>query len=103
MTPDYILLLFLGGLALTVGDIFAGMYIKSKGKMLYLSVILFYIIGLTFLIFSYKFTNIAVASITLEIFNVVTLCVVGKFLFKENITKFELCGIATGVVALILL
>ena len=88
---------------MTVGDIFAGMYIKSKGKMLYLSVILFYIIGLTFLIFSYKFTNIAVASITLEIFNVVTLCVVGKFLFKENITKFELCGIATGVVALILL
>jgi multidrug transporter EmrE-like cation transporter len=103
MIPDYIFLLFFGGLALTVGDIFAGKYIQSRRKMLYLSVIFFYIIGLVFLIFSYKYTNIAIASITLEIFNVLTLCIIGKFLFKENITKFELCGIATGVVALILL
>lgn len=103
MIPSYILLLFIGGLALTVGDIIAGKYIQSRGKILYLSVIFFYVIGLIFLIFSYKFTNIAIASITLEIFNVLTLCIVGKFLFKEDITKFELCGIATGVVALILL
>jgi multidrug transporter EmrE-like cation transporter len=103
MIPDYILLLFIGGLSLTVGDLFAGKYIKNKGKMLYLTVMLFYIIGLTFLIFSYKSTNIAVASVILEVFNVATLTIIGKFLFKETITKYELCGIALGVIAIIIL
>ncbi|MFA6190380.1 MAG: hypothetical protein WC711_02595 [Candidatus Staskawiczbacteria bacterium] len=101
MFPIYLLLA--GGIALTIGDLIAGKYIKSKTKLLYLSVMVFYIIGLTFLIFSYKFENIAVASITLEIFNILTLTIAGKFLFKENITKTELCGIIVGLIAVIIL
>jgi multidrug transporter EmrE-like cation transporter len=98
-----IYILLIGGLSLTIGDLFAGKYIKSKTKLLYALVMIFYIIGLNFLIYSYKFENIAVASIMLEIFNVVTLTIAGKFLFKENITKSELCGIIIGLIAVIIL
>jgi len=103
MFPFYIILLFVGGLALTVGDLFAGKYIKSKTKLLYALVMFFYVVGLTFLIFSYKYENIAIASIIMEIFNVVTLTIAGRFLFKENITKTELCGIVVGLLAITIL
>ena len=103
MFPFYIILVFIGGVALTVGDLFAGKYIKSKTKLLYSAVMLFYIIGLTFLIFSYKYENIAVASIMMEIFNVITLTIAARFLFKQNITKIELCGIFVGLMAIVVL
>ena len=70
MDYSYLQLLFFGGLALTVGDLFAGKYIRVKTKLLYTTVMFFYMVGLTFLIFSYKFGDIAVASIILEIFKI---------------------------------
>jgi len=103
MLPNYVILLLAGGLSLTIGDLFAGKYVKSRSKILYILIMIFYAVGLNFLIFSYKFQNIAVASIMLEIFNVVILTIAGKFLFKENITKSELFGIILGVIALIIL
>ncbi len=96
-------ILLAAGIILTIGDLFAGRWIQTKSRFLYTLVLVLYMIGLNFLIYSYKFEDIAVASIMMEIFNIVTLTLAGKFLFKENITKTEIMGIIVGVIAIIIL
>ncbi len=91
------------GLILTVGDLVAGEWIQKNKKIYYIISLIIYMIGLNFLIYSYKFEDIAVATVIMEIFNIVTLTVAGKFLFKENITKTEFAGIAVGIFAVIIL
>jgi multidrug transporter EmrE-like cation transporter len=98
-----LLILFVAGITLTIGDLVAGKWIQNKNKFLYVLTLCLYLIGLNFLIYSYKFEDIAVASITMEIFNVVTLTLAGRFLFKENITKTEFAGIIVGIIAVVIL
>ncbi len=98
-----LLILFLAGTILTVGDLLAGRWIVSNSKNTYIAVLVSYMIGLNFLVWSYKFEDIAVASITMEIFNITTLTLAGIFLFKERITKTELAGICIGLIAVIIL
>lgn len=98
-----ILILLVAGITLTVGNLVAGKWVQNNNKFLYILVLFLYMIGLNFLIYSYKFEDIAVASITMEIFNIVTLTIAGRFLFKENITKTELAGIMVGIIAIIVL
>jgi multidrug transporter EmrE-like cation transporter len=98
-----LLILFVGGVVLTLGDIVAKNWVIKKEKYLYVVCMLFYLIGLNFLVWSYKFEDIAVASIIFEIFNVITLTLAGIYLFKENITKTELAGMILGVFSIIVL
>jgi multidrug transporter EmrE-like cation transporter len=98
-----IFVLLTAGIVLTIGDIFAGKWVESNKKYFYFLTLIFYMIGLNFLIYSYKFEDIAVAAIIMEIFNIVTLTLVGRFLFKENITRTETAGIIVGIIAVIIL
>jgi small multidrug resistance pump len=98
-----ILILLAGGLTLTIGDLIAGKWISNKNKLTYILAITFYMIGLIFLIETYKYKDIPVASITMEIFNVIILTLAGIFLFKEKITKTELAGIVIGMIAVVIL
>ena len=98
-----LLILLIAGLTLTVGDLVAGKWIASNKKSFYILTLILYMIGLNFLIYSYKFEDIAIASITMEIFNIVTLTLAGRFLFKENITRTEVAGIMVGIIAVIIL
>jgi multidrug transporter EmrE-like cation transporter len=98
-----ILILLVGGLSLTIGDLIAGKWVENKNKFLYILIMLFYMMGLNFLVMSYRFEDIAVASIILEIFNVTSLTLAGIYFFKENITKTELAGIIVGILAIIVL
>lgn len=98
-----IIILLLAGLILTAGDLVAGKWVENNKKFFYILALVFYMVGLNFLIYSYKFEDIAVASVIMEIFNVATLTLAGKFFFKENISKTELAGIIVGVVAVIIL
>jgi len=49
-----------------------------------------YLIGLIFLVFSFKYKNIAVASTIFVIFNILTLLLVSWFYFKENLNLFQI-------------
>jgi len=62
-----------------------------------------YLVGLNFLAQSYKFKNIAVASVIFVIFNVVTLSLVSWFYFKETLSLLQIIGICLGIVAVVLL
>jgi len=93
----------IGGLSLTIGDLIAGKWVENMSKLFYIFIIIFYMIGLNFLVISYEFKDIAAASIILEIFNVITLTLVGIYFLKENITKTELVGIIVGVLSVIIL
>jgi len=98
-----ILIFLIGGVALTIGDLSAGTWLKKKKTSYYLIAVFFYLIGLNFLVISYRFSDIAVATVIQEIVNVGTLTLAGIYLFKENITKTELAGILVGILAFIVL
>lgn len=96
-------ILLIAGITLTIGDLFAGIWIKKSKKIFYILTLFLYMIGLNFLIYSFRFEDIAVASIIMEIFNIVTLTFAGIFLFKENITRREVAGIIVGLISVLIL
>lgn len=75
-----------------------------KNNALYFFLGLFvYMIGLTFLAHSYKYENIAVASIIFVIVNIVTLLGVSAFYFNETLTPFQKIAIVFGISAVVML
>lgn len=96
-----LVVLFFGGIILTIGDIFAATWVRSGGGIfLYFMVILFYILGMVILIFSYEKEDIPVASIILVMFNVTILTVVGIVLFKEEVSVAKIIGIILGLISI---
>ena len=98
-----LILLFFGGIIMTIGDIVMKEWVLHSTGKFYFGGLIFYLIGLVFLAQSYKREDIAVASVILIIFNVVSLSLVGYFVFKENITVYEIIGIVLGIAAMIFL
>lgn len=98
-----LVLLFFGGIILTAGDIVAKHWVETSKNYLFFTVLFLYLIGLVFLIFSFKYKNIAVASLIFVIFNITTLTMVSWFYFHERLTAVELVGIVLGLVAVSLL
>ena len=62
-----------------------------------------YLVGLMFLVQSFKFENIAVASTIFVILNITTLLLVSWFYFDEKLSLVQLSGIALAFVAILLL
>jgi len=58
-----ILLLFIGGVILTAGDLVMKKWVISPNLYLYISGLLIYLVGMMFLVKTYKYENIAVASL----------------------------------------
>jgi multidrug transporter EmrE-like cation transporter len=98
-----IILLFLGGVILTIGDVIATQWIRFGGNYLYIIVLLFYLAGMIFLVKSYKTEDIPVASIILVIFNVIVLIFIGVFLFNEEINFLKILGIILCFISIFLL
>ena len=98
-----IIILFLGGSILTIGDIVMKKWVLSNSLGTFILGLSIYLIGLVFLAFSFKFKNIAVASTIFVIFNVVTLSLVSFFYFKEVISPLQILGIFVGIIAIIVL
>lgn len=98
-----LVVLAIGGMILTAGDIVFKFYVEKSNTFLYGIGLGLYIIGLLFLIESFKTKNIVVASIIFEIFNTVTLLIASGVIFKEYPTPLQLGGVVVGVVAIVLL
>ena len=98
-----LMLLAIGGIILTVGDIMMKKWVVSNSWIVYAVGMIFWIIGLNFLAYSFKFKNIAVASVIFVLFNIVTLLIFSYFYFKEGMSTFEILGMVLGIAAIIFL
>lgn len=98
-----LILVISAGVILTIGDIILKEWVGTTYKTFYWLGIALYLVSMNLLAHSYKYEDIAVASMVMVIFNVLTLTLVGYFIFKENITPYEISGIVLGIIALILL
>lgn len=97
------LYVILGSISLTIGDIFMKKWVADNSYTNFSVGFICYLIGMVFLAFSFKYKNIAIASMLLVLFNIITLLIVSWFMFKEPISIKEIIGIGLGVSAIILL
>jgi multidrug transporter EmrE-like cation transporter len=98
-----IILLLIGGIILTVGDIFMKKWVNTNAHIFYFVGLVIYLIGLNFLAQSFKFKNIAVASLIFILVNIVTLSIVSWFYFKETLSPLQIAGMIFGIIAVIIL
>ena len=98
-----IFLLAIGGIILTVGDIIFKSWVEKPHTGMYVLGLAVYLVGLMFLVQSFKFENIAVASTIFVILNITTLLLVSWFYFVEKISLLQFSCIALAFVAILLL
>jgi len=107
--PGYsiLTLLFIAGTFLTLGDLSMKQWIKTSGgnflthPLIYTIGMIFYVIGLTLYAFSLKQENIAVATIIVIFFNILTVLFIGRYFFGETFTLFHYVGMFFGLLAII--
>ena len=95
--------LFTGGAILTIGDIVMKKWVSDHSPYVYVLGLVIYLIGLNFLAQSFKYENIAVASVIFVIFNVATLSIVSWIFFKEKLSPLEITVIILGLASIITL
>ena len=88
-----IILLTLGGIILTVGDIAMKKWVNTNRPYFFIVGLLIYMIGMVLLGLSYRHKNIAEASVILVLVNIILLSLVSRFYFKEVWTIYEVVGI----------
>ena len=98
-----IYLLIIGGIILTVGDLLFKFWIESDNRALYVVGLFVYVVGLLFLVESFRSENMAVASTIFVIVNVVTLALVGWLYFGERLSILQIFGILCAFLAVFLL
>ena len=96
-------LVFLGGTVLTVGDLMMKKWVEGGNFFIYGLGLFIYLIGMVFLSQSFKFKNIAVASLMLVLFNIITLLIVSWFLYQEKLSTIQFVGIFLGLVSIVIL
>lgn len=62
-----------------------------------------YVVGLVALSFTYRYQNIAVASVTMEVFNILLLTALSWLWFHEPVSAKQAAGIGAGILAVYLL
>lgn len=98
-----IVLLLIGGIILTLGDIFMEKWVTAHSNVFYFAGLLIYLVGLIFLAQSYRFENIAVASTMIVIFNVITLAFVSWLYFNKALSPLQIFGVLLGFTSVIIL
>lgn len=96
-----VLLLFFGGIILTIGDIIIKKWTINNDYFLFSIGIFVYMVAMVFLAYSFKFKNIAVASTIFVVFNVVSLTIISWILFSEPPTIKQVIGILLGISAVV--
>ena len=95
--------LAIGGISLTVGDIIFKFWIENHGFVLYISGLGIYLIGLIFLVQSYRSENIAIASAIFVIFNILTLLLFSWLYFDQKLTSLQIIGIGFAILSILIL
>jgi len=98
-----LLLVVIGGFILTIGDIFMKQWSVNNSWITFIIGLLTWSIGLVFLAFSFKFKNIAVASLIFSLSNVIFLTLLSWLYYKETLTTFQIIGMLMGVAAVVFL
>ena len=98
-----LLLVLLGGLILTVGDIFMKQWTYNNSLYTFIIGLITWTIGLVFLAFSFKYKNIAVASLIFSLSNVVFLTLFSWLYYKDALTTYQIIGMILSFIALIFL
>lgn len=98
-----LLLVLIGGLILTIGDVFMKQWSFNNNWLTFSIGLLTWTIGLVFLAFSFKYKNIAVASLIFSLSNVIFLTLLSWIYYKEALTTYQLIGMIIGVVSVIFL
>lgn len=95
-----------GGIALTIGDLIFKFWVEKSlpyFSVPYVGGLILYIIGLLFLVESFKTENIAVASAIFVLINIITLAIFSWFYFGDRITFLQLVGLLFAGMAILLL
>ena len=98
-----IVIIALSGIILTVGDLSMKAWVANGKQIFYFIGLIIYLTGLIFLAQSFKYKNIAVASLLVVLFNVITLLFVSWLFYKETLSSIQLFGVLLGVVAVVIL
>lgn len=98
-----LLIIFAGSLFLTLGDIVAKMWITTNKPLHFAITLSLYLIALVFLILSFRFKNIAIASLLLIGLNVLTLAIWSWLVYNEPLNRIEIAGLILGFAAVCLL
>jgi multidrug transporter EmrE-like cation transporter len=86
----------------TFGDVLMKNWVMSSSKFHFISGMLFYIIGLSFLAYSFSFKNMVVASMLFLVFNVFFLSLVNWLHFNEALNSREITALMFGLIAIVL-
>ncbi len=101
-----IIWLVLGGIALTIGDIIFKFWVEKTLPYLsiaYIGGLALYILGLIFLVESFKTQNIAVASAVFVLINISILAIVSWLYFGDKLSLVQILGLLLAGGAIILL
>ena len=97
------LLIAVGGVLLTIGDIIAKMWVDAPEPRLFIVTLVLYLMAMVCLIFSFRGKNIAVASLLLVLCNIGMLALWSWLVLDESLSRKEMVGLVLGCLAILLL
>ncbi|WP_291783741.1 SMR family transporter [Cecembia sp.] len=100
---NVVFLLFVGALIDTAGDLLMKKWVETQSWQFFIVGMVFYLVGLSCLAFSFNFKNIAVASIIFVLLNIVLLSLAGWIFYGETLKTKEFFGILLGLMAVFLI
>lgn len=96
-------MLLIGGTILTLGDLAIMTWIIKENRPAFWLGMMIYMVGMAILAHTFRYRNIATASIICVVFNVITLILATRLIYVEGISKQQYVGMAVGVLAIIIL
>ena len=103
MNYIFFILIGLGSVIVTVGDIVMRKWVATNEWLWYGVGLAFYFIGLNFLAQSYRHEHIAVSSIIFVLFNIIVLTVASKVFFGDSLSWQRMTGLGLGIAAVAVL
>jgi multidrug transporter EmrE-like cation transporter len=86
----------------TFGDLLMKNWVLNDSKIYFAGGMLFYVVGLSFLAYSFTFKNIVVASVLFLVVNVILLSFVNWFVYNEALSHKEIAGLCLGLMSVVL-
>jgi multidrug transporter EmrE-like cation transporter len=83
----------------TFGDLLMQNWVLNNSKIYFAGGMLFYVIGLSFLAYSFTFKNIVIASVLFLVVNVILLSMVNWLVYNDSLSIKEIAGLCFGLMA----